>query len=145
MKNTLSIFLLIMIVVLGISCQKSDVKPINHSQTNIGQSITGSWIVVTAYSGITSSDPKVDSYSKPIYLSEKYWEFSSDGNLYIKSNSAVDIIPYKVENGDKLILYGNNMTQTLDLQIEVNKIIITENRQLTATSKSVDIINLEKP
>lgn len=146
MKNILSTSLLVMIIMLSISCQKSDVKPANHIQTNIDQSISGRWVVATAYTGITSSDPKVDSYSKPVYLSEKYWEFGNDGNLYVKSNSTTEIIPFKVENGNKLVLlYGKSLAQTLDLRIEQNKMTITEIRQLTANSKSVDIINLEKP
>jgi hypothetical protein len=146
MKNILSTSLFVIIIVLSISCQKSDVNPNNHSQTNIDQAIYGKWVIVTAYTGITSSDPKVNSYSKPVYISEKYWEFANDGKLYLKSDSTVNSIPFKVENGNKLILLdGKNLVQTLDFRIEKNKIILTEIMQLTENSKSVDIINLEKP
>lgn len=116
MKYIITSAVLIFINIAIISCTKELISPQN-SQI----SIIGRWNIVndSLVSGIGSSGYSYENY---VGLAGDYFDFRSDGYVYIKEGNALDTLSYQLQDSNKIIIesFGfiiNGVATTSDITI----------------------------
>jgi len=131
-------------MILIYACNKSgiSVKTDNNSPSKLTESnLIGGWSITNATTSVSSSDGR---NSTQMEFPTKFWEFKSDGKLYIQYKAGQIAVSYKILDGNKMILTYDHVTQTMVVKTEGNKLILSEERILKNNNNYEELIELTR-
>ncbi len=146
MKNIIAIICFLSIVTVFVSCSKSDT-------TN--NSIIGNWQIINDSSSTTNSLNGFNGHSNYIGVSGDFYNFKSDGNLYIKEANSLDTGKYSMvaDNETQIsmfsesgVSFGTNGAIRGNFTITnlTSKTLTLTLSGLTPEGQELEIINLKK-
>jgi hypothetical protein len=144
MKTIIGIVTLFIVFALG-SCE----SPLNDSL------LTGKWNIINDSTLILNDVPhQTDVHSNYIGVQTDYYNFTSDGNLYVKEGTELDTIRFTFVSNNRIkmvgyyinginFLYGANMGTYVIENLTGNSVTLGLS-ELTPQGKEIRIINLKK-
>lgn len=121
----LIIFTLSLVLIFVFGCKKD--SRVTSTVAISNTSLAGHWILTQA--SLTQVAKDKTSTTQSMEVPVKEWEFTAQGNLYLKNGAAIQTVYYHVMGANQIsVQYGKNAQDLITAQIEGNKMTLSEDR-----------------
>lgn len=119
------IFTLSLVLIFASACKKDNQARSTGAISNT--SLAGHWKLTEGSLTQVAKDKTSTTQSMEVPIKE--WEFTAQGGLYLKNGAAIQTVSYQVVGGNQIsVQYGKNTQDLITVQIEGNKMTLSESR-----------------